>query len=399
MDPRTLSGQAYRPPRCRRRRCLLKDCGQWFQPTHPQCRYCSAACREAARRWRRWHAQQTYRASDHGREHRQQQARRYRRRCQERPSPAAALAAGAGAAAACSRSDGLTCVGKHQPTKCQKVRIVLATGQAVTCCLPGMRRARGGISVVPCAARRCVASWSVKRGGGNGVAVVCSQRDGGDGRGHAARNDVFPSSRQRPQSLISPGLLRGRGRNGWRPRWRCPFPSSITVGQGKKSAMQAVRHHGPAWRCARSRWHAWANAIAAIVWRMPTPRRPWRSRWRSWGQLAPVVVCRREEQWQVVDGFKRLAAARALDWPSLLVRRLETDDERTVKAAVYGLNRVGQHLQELEEAWLVQALVREDGLSQVATAELLGRHKSWVCRRLALLEKLSAEVRRLLIAG
>lgn len=120
MDPRTLSGQAYRPPRCRRRRCLLKDCGQWFQPTHPQCRYCSAACREAARRWRRWHAQQTYRASDHGREHRQQQARRYRRRCQERPSPAAALAAGAGAAAACSRSDGLTCVGKRPANKMPK---------------------------------------------------------------------------------------------------------------------------------------------------------------------------------------------------------------------------------------------------------------------------------------
>jgi hypothetical protein len=41
----------------------------------------------------------------------------------------------------------------------------------------------------------------------------------------------------------------------------------------------------------------------------------------------------------------------------------------------------------------VQALVREDGLSQVETAELLGRHKSWVCRRLALLEKLSVVVR------
>ena len=66
------------------------------------------------------------------------------------------------------------------------------------------------------------------------------------------------------------------------------------------------------------------------------------------------------------------------------MRRLETDDERTVKAAVYGLNRVGHHLQELEEAWLVQALVREDGLSQVEAAELLGRHKSWACRRLAL---------------
>jgi ParB-like chromosome segregation protein Spo0J len=66
---------------------------------------------------------------------------------------------------------------------------------------------------------------------------------------------------------------------------------------------------------------------------------------------------------------------------------------------VYGLNRVGQHLQPLEEAWLVQALVREDGLSQVETAELLGRHKSWVCRRLALLEKLSTEVRSDLEVG
>src|SRR5216110_2888495 len=47
---------------------------------------------------------------------------------------------------------------------------------------------------------------------------------------------------------------------------------------------------------------------------------------------------------------------------------------------------------ELEEAWIVQALVREDGLSQSEVAELLGRHQSWVCRRLALLEKLCADV-------
>src|SRR5262249_62263 len=81
------------------------------------------------------------------------------------------------------------------------------------------------------------------------------------------------------------------------------------------------------------------------------------------------------------------------------VRRLQAEDERTVKAALYGLNRVGRHLQELEEAWLVQALVREDGLTQSEAAELLGRHKSWACRRLALLEKLSAEVRGELEVG
>jgi hypothetical protein len=56
------------------------------------------------------------------------------------------------------------------------------------------------------------------------------------------------------------------------------------------------------------------------------------------------------------------------------------------------LNRDRGPVRELEEAWIVQALVREDGLTQVEAAHLLGRHKSWVCRRLALLEKLSVAV-------
>jgi hypothetical protein len=109
---------------------------------------------------------------------------------------------------------------------------------------------------------------------------------------------------------------------------------------------------------------------------------------RRYGQIAPVVVCLREEMPVLVDGFKRLAAARGLKGFGMLsARRIEVD-ERGAKAAMYGLNRVGRHFGELEEAWLVQALVREDGLSQVEVAVLLGRHKSWVCRRLAMMEKL-----------
>jgi hypothetical protein len=38
---------------------------------------------------------------------------------------------------------------------------------------------------------------------------------------------------------------------------------------------------------------------------------------------------------------------------------------------------------ELEEAWIVQGLVRDDQMTQVEAAHLLGRHKSWVCRQLA----------------
>ena len=30
---------------------------------------------------------------------------------------------------------------------------------------------------------------------------------------------------------------------------------------------------------------------------------------RRWGQLAPVVACVRQEKLEVLDGFKRLAAA------------------------------------------------------------------------------------------
>jgi ParB-like chromosome segregation protein Spo0J len=101
-----------------------------------------------------------------------------------------------------------------------------------------------------------------------------------------------------------------------------------------------------------------------------------------YGQLSPVVVCRRGERYELIDGFKRLAVARRLAQIEFLSARLMEADERTVKAAIYGLNRASGRTQELEEAWIIHALVREDGMSQVEVAELLGHHKSWVCRRL-----------------
>ncbi len=120
---------------------------------------------------------------------------------------------------------------------------------------------------------------------------------------------------------------------------------------------------------------------------------------RRWGQLSPVVACACGEQLQVLDGFKRLAAAHQVaGWATLSVRVLDVD-ERTAKAAILGLNRGQRPVRELEEAWIVQALVRDDGLTQVEAAHLLGQHKSWVCRRLALLEKLSVEVKEDLRLG
>jgi ParB-like chromosome segregation protein Spo0J len=118
-----------------------------------------------------------------------------------------------------------------------------------------------------------------------------------------------------------------------------------------------------------------------------------------YGQLSPVVVCQREGRYELIDGFKRLGAARGLATRSHLSARVMEADERAAKAAIYGLNRAGGRTRELEEAWIVHALVREDGLSQVEVAELLGRHKSWVCRRLALIERLGPEARDELRVG
>lgn len=114
---------------------------------------------------------------------------------------------------------------------------------------------------------------------------------------------------------------------------------------------------------------------------------------QRYGQLSPLVICVHQEALVLIDGFKRLRAARQLKgYTTLTVRRIETD-ETGAKAAIYNLNRHGGRPQELEEAWIVHALVRQDGLSQVEAAQLLGRHKSWVNRRLALLEQLAEPAR------
>jgi hypothetical protein len=84
-----------RPEGCRhrRRRCLLKGCERLFWPRHWRSRFCSEACQEAARRWQRWQANQKYRATEKGREHRREQGQRYRQRQRERKAASADAAA------------------------------------------------------------------------------------------------------------------------------------------------------------------------------------------------------------------------------------------------------------------------------------------------------------------
>lgn len=120
----------------------------------------------------------------------------------------------------------------------------------------------------------------------------------------------------------------------------------------------------------------------------------------SHGQLSPIVVFAVGEALEILDGFKRTHAARELGLTELdaTMSAVGVADAKVQIAAIHD----GRHLTEIEEAWLVRSLYREDGLSQGVIAQRLRRHKSWVCRRLllveSLVEALQAEIRLGLLA-
>ena len=47
---------------------------------------------------------------------------------------------------------------------------------------------------------------------------------------------------------------------------------------------------------------------------------------RRFGQQTPLVACRRPHGLEVIDGFKRLAAAPQVSWTSVSVRVIEADE-------------------------------------------------------------------------
>jgi hypothetical protein len=108
------------------------------------------------------------------------------------------------------------------------------------------------------------------------------------------------------------------------------------------------------------------------------------------GQLTAVQAYRESHTLEVFDGIKRLRSARALSWPTLRVE-VHTLDAAGAKVRLLCCN-ASAGLSEIEEAWLVRSLYREDRLNQPQIAMLLRRHKSWVCRRLTLAESLSEEL-------
>lgn len=121
---------------------------------------------------------------------------------------------------------------------------------------------------------------------------------------------------------------------------------------------------------------------------------------QRYGQISPVVVSKSKGGlFDLVDGFKRLRASRQIAKMNTLRAHVLPLNTRAAKAAVLYLNWGSRSVSDLEEGWVIHALCSEDGLTQVEVGALLGRDKSWVSRRLSLVQRLSEEVQEQIRLG
>lgn len=111
-----------------------------------------------------------------------------------------------------------------------------------------------------------------------------------------------------------------------------------------------------------------------------------------YGQMTPVLLGRGENlPYEMVDGFKRLRVVRKQGVTEIAARMMP-GHSRAWKAAMIQMNTRVRTIDDLEKALVMRSLYREDGLTQKEIAILLDRHKSWVSRRLALVENLCEEI-------
>ena len=104
------------------------------------------------------------------------------------------------------------------------------------------------------------------------------------------------------------------------------------------------------------------------------------------GQLQPVVARVHEGGIQLIDGYKRLAAAEVLVMDTLECRLLEVDESQA-KVMLLSYNRTNQTMEVWEEAMILKSLLEGGDLDQRRLAKIVGHSPSWVSRRLSLISK------------
>lgn len=117
------------------------------------------------------------------------------------------------------------------------------------------------------------------------------------------------------------------------------------------------------------------------------------------GQLLPIVVVRGEtaDRYVVVDGYKRVRAARRLRWDTVVATVWEIAEADAL--LLERMMRTADPDGPLEQGWLLRELRDRFGLSQAELARRFDRSQSWVSRRLALVGELPASIQEHVRSG
>jgi ParB/RepB/Spo0J family partition protein len=111
----------------------------------------------------------------------------------------------------------------------------------------------------------------------------------------------------------------------------------------------------------------------------------------KWGQLRPVSVVRSGPPCHVlVDGYLRVEALRRCGKDTVLAEVWVCGEMEALVSVL--IREQERRWEALEEASLIRELHDRHELSQERIARLLGKDKSWVCRRLSLLSALPDEI-------
>lgn len=119
---------------------------------------------------------------------------------------------------------------------------------------------------------------------------------------------------------------------------------------------------------------------------------------RVHGQLQPVIARVEHDKYQLIDGFKRFYASENLLTETLQCRVLDIDLPGA-KVLLLSYNRPHRSMEAWEEALVLQDLQQIHSLDQRSLAELIGYSRSWVSRRLSLIEKIDKKVSSQIMMG
>ncbi|MBC8422873.1 ParB N-terminal domain-containing protein [bacterium] len=115
------------------------------------------------------------------------------------------------------------------------------------------------------------------------------------------------------------------------------------------------------------------------------------------GQLMPIIVLAEAERYVVLDGYKRIRALRRLKQDTVRATCWELEEAEAL--LLERLMRTADAEGPLEQGWLLCELRDRFGLSLAELARRFDRTKSWVSRRLSLVEDLPEPIQDRVRAG